>query len=91
MRQVAAGKGDEDDRAAWLPEQADFREGRVLLRFRSNAIVRIKKNEVRAVESVPLACAPCASISPQRHGVTMEQCAIRPDRRPFERGDAAFR
>ena len=91
VRQVPAWKGDEDDRAARFPKQPDFRESRMFLRFRSNTIVRIEENEVCAIECVTLAYSPSAATSARRHGVTMEQSAIRPDRRPFERGDAAFR
>ena len=90
VRHASAREGDEDDGPFGFAEQPDFREGRMLLRFSADTIVRVEKYDVRPVESAPLPCPPRAPRETRRHRLTMKQCSLGPDRRLFQSGNAAL-
>ncbi len=72
MRHVPARKSDEDDRATRLPKELNFGERRVLFRLLAEPVIGIEEDDIRAVECLPLACSPCASLDAERHGFAME-------------------
>ncbi len=90
MLQVPSGKGDEDDGASGFTQQPDFRTGGVLLCLRADAVVRIEENDIRAVERAALVHSPGISFKARRHWLAVEKRSFRPNRRLFERSDAAF-
>ena len=69
---------------------AGFRKRSVLFRFSADAVVRVEKHDVRAIENAPHARSPRAPLDTQWHRLAMKQWSLRPVHRLLKYSDAAF-
>jgi hypothetical protein len=90
MRLTTPWKGDEDERPPGLPEKLDFGECRMFARFFAEPIIRVQKNEVRALQCCAHLFSPRGPPVARWHRLPMKNCPFRPDVCLLQRGDATL-